>query len=135
MEALAAEQEIGSKIRFHGFVTDHLQLMSKMDLILLTSESEGVPRCLMEALAIGKTVIASDIQGVKKLILDGRTGYLFPVGDVDGLASRIIRVIQDKAFLPPERLVEFIEDNYDSRVVCGVMLKKIEQVLAGRLDP
>jgi glycosyltransferase involved in cell wall biosynthesis len=66
MRKLSCELKLEDKVTFHGFLTDPLSLMKAMNLVLLTSESEGVPRCLLEALSLGKTVIASDIQGVKE---------------------------------------------------------------------
>ncbi len=103
-----------------------------MDLILLTSEAEGVPRCLMEALSLGKTVVASDIPGVNTLIQDKQTGYLFPVGNVEKLASLIDNIIRNKLYLPPERLVNFMLENYDVNNCCEKMLCKINQLFQNK---
>ncbi len=125
MEKMAHRININNNVIFHGFLTESLELMAQMDMVLLTSESEGVPRCLMEALSMGKTVIASDVQGVNELIMDKETGYLFPVGDVDQLASTIDYIIKRNAYLSSEQLVNFMMNHYDINAVCENMLNQI----------
>jgi len=127
MEKLAYRLNLNNKVVFHGFLSNPWQLMNEMNLVVLTSEAEGVPRCLMEALSLGKTVLASDIPGVNELILDGQTGFLFPVGDVDELAFLIDRVIQNESYLPSERLVNFMLKNYDIHICCEKMLNQINK--------
>jgi len=126
LERLASELYISDFIVFTDFSEDPFPKMSEMDLILLTSDSEGVPRCLMEALSMGKTTISSDIQGVRDLIIDGKTGYLFKSGDSEALAALINKVITEKAYLPYLELVDFMYANYDVDSVCSKMLAHIE---------
>ena len=127
MKQLSHELKINDKVIFHNFLANPLQLMQQMDLVLLTSESEGVPRCLMEALSLGKTIIASDIPGVNELIKNGETGYLFPVGNADKLASLVNHVIKYEAYLPHEQLEQFMLENHDVNVTGIKMLDQIEE--------
>lgn len=131
LKKLVCELNLKDRVIFHGFLKNPLHLMQGMDLILLTSEAEGTPRCLMEALCLGKTVIASDIPGIRELIIDRLTGYLFPAGDVEKLAFLIVHVIQNKAYLPPNQLVNHMLKNYDVNIVCERMLSQIEKIYRG----
>ena len=103
--------------------------MEKMDLVVLTSDSEGTPRCLLEAMSLGKTCIAPDIPGMSELIRDGETGYLFPPGDVDGLATLIDDIIQFGRYLSSEGLHQFMLAHYDVSSCAKKMLSRL--VLAG----
>jgi glycosyltransferase involved in cell wall biosynthesis len=129
---LANRLKVENHVVFHGFVRKPIPLMDQMNVVLLTSETGGLPRCLMEALSLGKTVVASDISGVNEIIKDGQTGYLFPVGDADRLASLIVDIIQNGTFLPSKRLVQFMLDRYDSEAACDRILMQIEDLYQTR---
>ena len=62
---------------------------------MLPSLSEGVPRSILEAMALGKPVVASRVGGVAGVVEDGDTGLLVEPGDVGGLADRLRRMIAD----------------------------------------
>lgn len=132
LKHLTKKLNIEEKVVFNGFLENPYSFIKKMDLILLTSEAEGTPRCLMEALSLGKTCISSDIRGVRELIQDKQTGYLFPVGDVEKLASLINNIIKNKLYLPSERLVNFMLENYDINNCCEKMLCKINQLFQNK---
>lgn len=128
LEQLAVDLKVDSYISFNSFLTNPLELMDKMDLVMLTSDSEGVPRCLMEALAMGKTCVSSNISGVKDLIIDGETGYLFPPGDVDALTNLLSDIMENKRYIASDKLTEFAFDNYDVNSVSLKMLSHIEDI-------
>ena len=65
------------------------------DLFVLPSYSEGLPKVLLEAMACGTPVIASDIPAHREILKDNVTGYLFKTGDVDDLASTIVRALEN----------------------------------------
>ncbi len=119
---------IAGRSMFHGHLDRPLELMKDMDIVLLTSDSEGLPRCLMEALSLGKTCVASDIPGIRELIHDRTTGYLFPKGDARALAAVMDDIIRNDRYIPGERLVDFMLENYDVQAVCGRMLARVSDV-------
>jgi len=87
LEAQAAAQASSEAIEFLGFRTDRLELLSRFDLFVMTSSLEGIPRCIMEAMALGVPVVAYDIPGVDQLVKHGETGLLTPLGDVNALVD------------------------------------------------
>ena len=89
LEQLAGTLLAPDQYAFMGFRTDRIALMRGFDLFVLPSMHEGIPRCLMEAMAAGVAAIASDIPGCRELVIDGETGLLFPAGDDLALAQRL----------------------------------------------
>jgi glycosyltransferase involved in cell wall biosynthesis len=87
LEVQAAAQASSEAIEFLGFRSDRLELLSRFDLFVMTSSLEGIPRCIMEAMAVGVPVVAYDIPGVDQLVKHGETGLLAPLGDVNALAK------------------------------------------------
>lgn len=97
LEAHARSLPCGDRIRFLGFQPDRLPILNTLDLFLMTSRLEGIPRCMMEAMAIGVPVAAYDIPGVDELVTHGRTGMLAPLGDVASLAAECDALIREPA--------------------------------------
>lgn len=89
----------GLPVRFLGRLghDDALRLVASAGVFTLPSRTEGVPRVLIEAMAAGTCVVASDVGGIPWLVRDGETGFVVPVGDADTLADRLIRVLSDDA--------------------------------------
>jgi glycosyltransferase involved in cell wall biosynthesis len=96
LEEQAANLESGHAIEFLGFRSDRLALLSRFDLFVMTSSLEGIPRCMMEAMAVGIPVVAYDIPGVDQLIDDEKTGLLAPLGDTEALARCCERVLENQ---------------------------------------
>ena len=96
LEKQANAQESRDAISFLGFRSDRLELLAKMDLFVMTSSLEGIPRCLMEAMAVGVPVVAYDIPGVDQLVTHGETGMLAPHGDKAALERCCQEVLEDR---------------------------------------
>ncbi|WP_298447405.1 glycosyltransferase family 4 protein [uncultured Marinobacter sp.] len=97
LEQQAAQLKSVNAIEFLGFRTDRLELLSKFSLFVMTSSLEGIPRCMMEAMAVGIPVVAYDIPGVDQLVEHGKTGLLAPFGDKAALAACCKQVLEDSA--------------------------------------
>ena len=87
LEALANTLTCAAVISFLGFRDDRLALLKTFDLFVMTSTLEGIPRCLMEACAMGIPVAAFDIPGIDQLIKHQETGLLAPLHDEAQLLS------------------------------------------------
>ncbi len=72
---------IRDKVHFLGQRTDLVRLLPHFDLLFSTSEYEGQSNAVLEAMAAGLPVVATDIPGTRELVVHGTTGYLAPVGD------------------------------------------------------
>lgn len=87
LELYANKLMHNSKIEFLGFRDDRLALLQGFDLFVMTSTLEGIPRCLMEATAMGIPVAAYNIAGVDQLITHEKSGLLAKLGDKETLTQ------------------------------------------------
>jgi glycosyltransferase involved in cell wall biosynthesis len=94
---LAREADVMDHFRFTGFVDDVPKLLSGLDILAHTAFSEGVPNSVIEAMAMGKCVVATEVGGVPELIEDGVTGLLVPSNDVEKLVWTLCDVLQNKS--------------------------------------
>ena len=84
-------------VRLLGKRTDVPEILAQSDLFLLTSDFEGMPNAVLEAMASGLGVVATRCSGTEEVVRDGGTGFLADVGDAAGLADRIVRCLDDAA--------------------------------------
>jgi glycosyltransferase involved in cell wall biosynthesis len=96
VEQYCREHGICSAITFVGSLPLIEEVLVGADLFLLPSESESFGLSALEAMACEVPVIATAIGGVPEVVADGETGYLFPVGDVDGMAAGALKLLQDE---------------------------------------
>jgi glycosyltransferase involved in cell wall biosynthesis len=97
LEGEIAEAGLGSVVELAGEVPDVRARLSKADVFVLSSASEGMPISVLEAMASALPVVASGVPGMEELVVDGETGYLVAPGDAEALADRLRRVIDDSA--------------------------------------
>lgn len=95
------EQEIvalnlGEHVCLHGFQKNPFAFMSKADAFVLASEFEGLPNVLVQAMAFGTPVVATDCRsGPSEILCGGRFGHLVPVGDVNALADALEQALKE----------------------------------------
>lgn len=94
------EQRLEERILFPGYVTDMRSLYSACDVCVSSSRIEGLPFNIMEAMACGLPVVASDIKGHRELVDDGRTGLLYREGNSDALAEKMEYLYHHRDFGP-----------------------------------
>ncbi len=75
------------RVYFLGYRKDVPQIIAESDIITLVSKREGLPRVIMEAMALGKPVVVSNVRGDRDLIQQGENGFLVRLGDIEGLVS------------------------------------------------
>jgi len=119
-------------IIFLGWRDDIPQLMRMSDIFVLPSLSEGLPNVIMEAIASGLPVIASDVGGVSQLITNQETGILIQPKDIDALVSSIDKFITEP--LLTERLGKSgrlkIVENYSWDIICEKLEKYFSAIVA-----
>jgi glycosyltransferase involved in cell wall biosynthesis len=96
LEALAAERGIAGRMRFVGLRDDVPRLVGALDLFVLPSTSEGLCNAILEAMAAGRPVIATNVGGNPELVRDGETGLLVPARDPQALAAAIGELLSDR---------------------------------------
>jgi glycosyltransferase involved in cell wall biosynthesis len=96
-ERLAADLNLGTRVKFLGFTADPAPLYRAADLAVLASQSESLPNFLLEAQAHGLPVVACDVGGVRECFLPGETGWAVPSSDHAAFHSAIAPLISDPA--------------------------------------
>jgi glycosyltransferase involved in cell wall biosynthesis len=95
LERYRRQVRIEDKVHFLGHRADVSRLMPHFDVLWLASEYEGLPNVVMEAMAAGVPVVATDISGNRDLVLPGQTGFLVPVGDRAAFARQTRKLLED----------------------------------------
>jgi len=95
LEALREELGLGSKVIFFGAQGDVGTYISVFDVAVLTSDTEGCSNSLLEAMALGKPVVATNVGGNREIIHHGETGLLVPRGDAQAFAEAVLRLIKN----------------------------------------
>lgn len=95
--ALIKELNIQSSVELIGFSTDIAEAYKHAKIFLLSSDYEGIPNAVLEAIASSVPVVCTDCPcgGPKMIIRDGENGYLVPVGDYSKMAQRIIELLSN----------------------------------------
>jgi glycosyltransferase involved in cell wall biosynthesis len=97
IERLVRERAGRAEVRLLGVRSDVPQLLAESACVLVTSDYEGLPLGVIEAMAAGVPVVASRAGGMSELVVDGETGALFERGDVHGAARELARIAGDGA--------------------------------------
>ena len=97
LEELADSLGIRERVHFLGFRKDVPEILPAADVYVFPSLHEGLPVALMEAMAVGLPVVASNVRGCVDLIEDGEGGFLYDPMDVDGFAKGIRELLENPA--------------------------------------
>ena len=117
LEAYADGLTSASHIEFLGFRDDRMEWLQSFDLFVMTSILEGIPRCLMETMAMGVPVAAYDISGVDQLVKHNETGLLAPLNDKPTLTKHWETILFDQS--ESARLVmnarDYVQQHYSAK--------------------
>jgi len=114
LENYVKEANLEKKVIFAGYKEDIEELIAMMDIFVLTSLREGLPRVLVQAAAVGVPLIAFNVDGVSEIIKDNHNGFLVEVKDLEQAENRIIRYMNNKelVLLHGRNGREFIENKW-----------------------
>jgi glycosyltransferase involved in cell wall biosynthesis len=89
---------LGGRVIFAGHRTDVPAMLGVLDVFCISSTYEGTPLTLFEAMAAGKAIVSTAVDGCREVIEEGRTGLLVPPKAPEALAEALLRVLDDAAF-------------------------------------
>ena len=90
---------LSQRVHFHGAVNNVSDFLCQSHLKVLTTNWEGLPISVIEALSYGLPVVASDVSGVREEVIDEHNGLLTPRGDVQAVTVALARLIDDRKIL------------------------------------
>jgi glycosyltransferase involved in cell wall biosynthesis len=96
LENLSKHFGIDSKIIFAGFCKDIPSILSIMDIFVAPSVSEGLGLGIIEAMTMGKSIVASNVGGIKEILKDNETGLFVPPKDHITLADKVIYLLKNE---------------------------------------
>jgi len=94
---LAQQLGLGDRTLFTGIRTDVPEILAALDLVVSSSQWEGMPNVIMEAMAAGKPVVATAVGGTPELVVPGETGLLVPPQDPEALALACQQMLENPA--------------------------------------
>lgn len=97
LEQLARELGISGRVHFTGMVPHRPNVSHNLDLVALSSLSEGFPNTVAEAMAAARAVVATSVGGIRDVVVDGETGVLVPAEDTKALANALAQRLADPA--------------------------------------
>jgi len=125
------EKRLQDKVVFTGFQSDAISYINALDILVMASEKEGLPRVILEAMLMGKPVIACDIAGPSELIVDGETGFLVPVGQTKAIANAMLSLTKDSALRDQmgEKAKERVTRNFPVEKYANSVNKIFEELI------
>jgi len=103
IEQQIRDARLEDRVRLVGWRRDVPAVMRALDVFLLTSQWEGLPRVLLEARAARVPVVATRVGGAAEAIVEGRDGWLCEPGDTEALADRVCEVVKTRPNGAPNR--------------------------------
>ena len=124
---------LSERVIFAGHQDDPAPYLAAMDILVMPSKTEGFGRSAVEAMAMAKPVIASDVGALPEIVLDGLTGCVFPDGDVDALADRMneLAASQQKRATFGRTGRSLAEGRFDLKIVISRLQSIYGVLLAG----
>ena len=113
-------------VHFLGERKDIPQLLSLFDVFVLPSLWEGLPYSLLEAGSSGKPIVATDVDGVKEIITDGKTGILVPPKSPERLAKALLQLITDKDLA--NRLGVALKEDIKKKYSLSSMVEEVQNL-------
>ena len=133
LERLTRELGVADRVQLPGWQADVRGYFEAMDLFALSSHREGLPNVVLEAMALEVPVVATRVNGVPRLVQDGRNGLLVEPGDADGLTAALERLLLDFGLRDALRLTgrRTIETRYSFANRMTRLASIYDQMLAG----
>jgi len=126
---LISEKNLGNRVNLLGFRQDVAKLIEISDIYVSTSNQEGLPVNIMEAMNMEIPIIATDCRGNRDLIVDRESGFLVPLNDVDNFVDKIKTVLREKGLV--DKMIEKSKDRME-RYCLDTVKKEMIQIYEKR---
>ena len=134
-EQRADELGVTEHVLFFGSRHDVPRLLAAMDVFALTSHIEANPVSILEAMSVGRPVVATNVGSIHEAVAEGQTGFLVPPGDADQLADRVLRLLHDplRAEAMGAAAREAVVDRWSIEAMVGGYERLIESIYAKKV--
>jgi glycosyltransferase involved in cell wall biosynthesis len=130
---LAAQLGLEGRLHLTGLRRDVPRLLQAFDVCVLTSLWEGLPRVVLQAMAAGIPVVATAVDGIREVVVDGVSGLLAPPGNAAALADRIATIVSEPLVAGHLREAAFqAVEPFDVAEMVRELEALYDQLLAGR---
>ncbi|HYH84257.1 MAG TPA: glycosyltransferase [Pyrinomonadaceae bacterium] len=132
LRGLAAQLGIADSTFFIGRCARVADLLAVSDVCVLSSKAEGFSNSILEYMAAGRPVVATDVGGAREAVAEGETGYLVSPGDDETLAARVVSLLAEpeRAREMGERGRRIVEQKFSCEAQLKATLKLYEGLLA-----
>jgi len=120
--ALINNFNLQERVILTGWRRDINRLLSAMDIFVLTSLWEGLPIAVLEAIVSGVAVVATNTGGIREVVIDGKTGFLVPPGDMQGMSERLVFLLNDVGLR--RQMARNAKNNLDGNFTPMAMVKQ-----------
>ena len=126
LRELVYKQKLEGDVVFLGYSSNPLEIMRKMDLLILPSKEEGFGRVLLEAMDVGIPVIGTRVGGIPEIIEDGVSGLLVDYGDIEALKNSIIKILKNNSLR--EKIIQGGYETVNSKFCVETYQEKLENI-------
>jgi glycosyltransferase involved in cell wall biosynthesis len=126
LAARAAENRVAHRVVFTGRRDDVPAVTAALDVAVLPSHREAQGLSILEAMALSRPVVASDVGGIPEMIEDGVTGLLVPHDQPEALAAAIVRLLTDHSLA--DTIARAAHDLVHDRFCVQVMVRSVEEI-------
>ena len=125
------EEEV---IEWWGYRDDMPDVISQADIVCLPSYHEGLPKILLEAMACGKAIVATDIPGCREVIHNGENGILVPLRNPASLVNAFEQLFNDREMVARMGAIgrQMVESKFSTDVINAEVLQVYEELLTSR---
>lgn len=126
LREIVKEEGIGGSVIMPGFRDDVARLLNTLDVFVFPSLAEALGTAILEAMAMKKPVVGSQVGGIPEIVEEGRTGYLVDPEDPRAIAERVIHLLRNAELRRKMGLEgrKFVEAHYDARL----MVQRLEKL-------
>ncbi|MDR0676701.1 MAG: glycosyltransferase family 4 protein [Elusimicrobiota bacterium] len=111
--------DIKKRFKLLGWRTDIYEILHYFDILVLTSIFEGLPMALLEGIALGVPIVATNVDGIQEIIENEKNGFLLKCHDIDGFVDKISNLLENKNLreIFVENGKKILTDEFDESVV------------------